>query len=86
MKYMTNVLTVVNGLFATAVRSLYPSYANLRAIVQGSATSGKFGDYKCVAAMSIAQVSPDLDYNTVQYIMTVRDGITLFELLNYCKQ
>ena len=57
MKYMTNVLTVVNGLFATAIRSLYPSYTNLRAIVQASAASGKFGDYKCVAAMSIAQVS-----------------------------
>ena len=66
---MTNVLTVINGLFSTAIRSLYPGYANLKAIVQPSALSGKFGDYKCVAAMSIAQVSLDLEQFSGQLIV-----------------
>lgn len=55
MKYMTNVLGVISGLFATAIRGLYPGYTHLKGVVQGS--GGKFGDYKCVAAMSISQVS-----------------------------
>ena len=57
MKYMTNVLGVVNSLFSAAIRSVYPNYTSLKGVVQGS--GGKFGDYKCVAAMSISQVHRD---------------------------
>ena len=52
---MTNVLHIVNGLFTTAIRAAYPSFTQLKGTVQGS--GGKFGDYKCMAAMPIAQVS-----------------------------
>ena len=62
MKYMTNVLGVVNGLFSTAIRSLYPGYTHLRGVVQGSGGGSKFGDYKCIAAMSISQVSLKVVY------------------------
>ena len=54
MKNMTNVLNVVNSVFTTAIRSLYPGFTT-KGIVQGS-SGGKFGDYKCIAAMSISQV------------------------------
>ena len=55
MKYMTNVLRVVNGIFTYAIRSLYPLCPELNSTVQYSGS--KFGDYKCMAAMPIAQVS-----------------------------
>lgn len=54
MKYMTNILRVVNGVFTHAIRSLYPGVPELKATVQYSGS--KFGDYKCMAAMPIAQV------------------------------
>ena len=53
MKYMTNVLSVVNGLFTRTVRTLYPEFTQLKNTVQNSA---KFGDYKCMVAMPLAQV------------------------------
>ena len=58
MKYMTNVLGVVSGLFATAIRSLYPGHTHLvKGVVQSSGPGGsRFGDYKCTAAMPISQV------------------------------
>lgn len=54
MKYMTNILRVVNGVFTFAIRSLYPGISELKATTQYSGS--KFGDYKCMAAMPIAQV------------------------------
>ena len=63
MKHMTNVLGVLNGLFSTAIRGLYPScYKSLKGVVQGASGAGsKFGDYKCIAAMSISQVSASIN-------------------------
>ena len=52
MKYMPNVLRVVNGVFTSAIRGLYPEFTALKGTVQHS----KFGDYTCTAAMPIAQV------------------------------
>lgn len=60
MQSMTNVLRVVGGLFTTPIRSLYPGFSQFKGIVQGS--GGKFGDYKCIAAMQIAQVIEALFY------------------------
>ena len=54
MKYTTNILRVVNGVFSHAIRSLYPGVPELKAAVQYSGS--KFGDYKCMAAMPLAQV------------------------------
>lgn len=51
---MTNVLRIVNGVFTSAIRSVYPGCTELNATVQHSGS--KFGDYKCMAAMPIAQV------------------------------
>lgn len=51
---MTNVLGVVGALFRSAIRKAYPSFTQTQDIVQRSA---KFGDYQCVAAMPIANVS-----------------------------
>ena len=57
MKCMTNVLGVINGLFTTAIRGLYPGHTHLmKGVVQSSGPGGRFGDYKCIAAMSISQV------------------------------
>lgn len=57
MKYMTNVFSVISGLFNTAIRSLYPGHAHtLKGAVQFSGSGSKFGDYKCVAAMPISKV------------------------------
>ena len=54
---MTNVLSVINGLFTTAIRSLYPGHAHaLKGVVQFSGSGSRFGDYKCVAAMPISKV------------------------------
>ena len=52
---MTNVLGVIDALFRSAIRVAYPSFTQAKSIVQPSA-GGKFGDYKCVASMQIAQV------------------------------
>ena len=54
MKYMTNVLSVINGVFTQAIRSLYPEFTQLKNTLQYS--GAQFGDYKCMAAMPIAQV------------------------------
>ena len=54
MKYMTNVLSVINGVFTHAIRNLYPEFGQLKNVLQYS--GAKFGDYKCMAAMPIAQV------------------------------
>ncbi len=53
MRHMTSVLSVVNGLFSTAVRTLYPGYKLPKAFVQWNV--GKFGDYKC-NVIALAQV------------------------------
>lgn len=59
MKYMTSVLGVVNGIFTLAIRNLYPQFTQLKNTVQPS--GGRFGDYKCLAAMPIAKVgTPDV--------------------------
>lgn len=55
MQSMTNVLRVVEGLFTTTIRKLYPGLSQLKGSVQSS--SGKFGDYKCNAAVQISQVT-----------------------------
>ncbi len=57
MRHMTNVLSVVNGLFSTAIRTLYPGYKLPKAFVQWD--GAKFGDYKC-NVIALAQVSPSL--------------------------
>lgn len=56
MKYMTNVLSVVNGVFTQTIRRLYPEFTQLTNSLQYS--GAKFGDYKCMAAMPISQVWP----------------------------
>ena len=55
MQSMTNVLRVVEGLFTSTIRKLYPSFSQLKGTVQSS--SGKFGDYKSNAAVQISQVT-----------------------------
>ena len=58
---MTNVLSVINGLFTTAIRSLYPGHVHsLKGVVQFSGSGSRFGDYKCVAAMPISKVCTHL--------------------------
>ena len=68
MKYMTNVLRVVNGIFTYAIRSLYPLCPELNSTVQYSGS--KFGDYKCMAAMPIAQVRFDVDLPELIFVCT----------------
>lgn len=51
---MTNVLQIVNSVFSTAIKAAYPGFTLAKGTVQGS--GGRFGDYKCMAAMPIAQV------------------------------
>lgn len=53
--YMTNVQAVVTALFRTAIGQSYPMYSKTKALVTPSTTE-RFGDYKCIAAMPIAQV------------------------------
>lgn len=55
MQSMTNVLRVVEGLFTSTIRKLYPGLSQLKGSVQSS--SGKFGDYKSNAAVQISQVT-----------------------------
>ena len=57
---MTNVLKVVEGMFTTSVRRLYPEFNGLKNTVQHS--GGKFGDYKCTVALPISQVGDLIDY------------------------
>ena len=54
---MTNVLQSVHSVFSTAIKAAYPGFSLAKGIVQASGPGGKFGDYKCMAAMPIAQVS-----------------------------
>ena len=54
MKYATNVLLVVQQVFWRTIRNLYPEFNLPKNAVQYS--GGKFGDYKCMAAMPISQV------------------------------
>ena len=53
---MTNVLQIVHSVFSTAIKASYPGFSPAKGIVQSSGSGGKFGDYKCMAAMPIAQV------------------------------
>ena len=55
---MTNVLQIVNSVFSTAIKAAYPGFPLAKGTVQGSGqgSGGRFGDYKCMAAMPIAQV------------------------------
>ena len=50
---MTNVLSVISAVFSSAIRSVCPGVA-LKGLVQSS--GGRFGDYKCMAAMPVSQV------------------------------
>lgn len=54
---MTNVLQIVNSIFSTAIKTAYPGFTSVKGTIQGSGPGGKFGDYKCMVAMPIAQVS-----------------------------
>ena len=54
---MTNVLQIINSVFSTAVKAAYPKFTLAKSTVQNSGSRGKFGDYKCMAAMPIAQVT-----------------------------
>jgi arginyl-tRNA synthetase len=53
---MTNVLQIVHSVFSTAIKASYPGFSPAKGIVQSSGSGGKFGDYKCMAAMPIAQM------------------------------
>ena len=55
MKSMTNVLAIMNSVFTTAIRSVYPAFTQTKALIQPT-SDDKFGDYKCIAAMPISQV------------------------------
>lgn len=55
---MTNVFQIVNSIFSTAIKAAYPGFTSVKGTIQGAGPAGKFGDYKCMAAMPIAQVSP----------------------------
>ena len=50
---MTNVYSVVNGIFSATIRRLYPDFNKLKNTLQPEA---KFGDYKSTVALQIAQV------------------------------
>ncbi|KAL5460052.1 hypothetical protein EMCRGX_G033470 [Ephydatia muelleri] len=63
MKSMTNVLAVMNSVFTTAVRSVYPAFTQTKALIQ-TTTDEKFGDYKCIAAMPISQALKAAGQNT----------------------
>lgn len=52
---MTSVLKAVNDLFATAIQEAFPTLDLQNGMVQGSSGT-RFGDYKCTAPMTIAQV------------------------------
>lgn len=52
---MTNVAGVVSALFKTALRKTYPLFTSNKSIIQRN-DALRFGDYKCTAAMSVAQV------------------------------
>ena len=51
---MTNVLSIVGGLFSTAIRTLHPGFKLPKAFVQWN--GGKFGDYQCMVALTLSQV------------------------------
>ncbi|XP_019859940.1 PREDICTED: arginine--tRNA ligase, cytoplasmic-like [Amphimedon queenslandica] len=51
--HMTNVRSVITAIFRTALCKCYPSFNTTRAIIQASGAE-RFGDYKCVAAMPLA--------------------------------
>ena len=53
---MTNVLQMVHSIFSTAIKTAYPAVSPSKGVVQGLGSKSKFGDYQCMAAMSIAQV------------------------------
>ena len=53
---MTNVQAVINGLFKSAIRLAYPGMAEGPGTVVQALSDLKFGDYKCPASMSLAQV------------------------------
>ena len=55
---MTNVRSVITAIFRTALCKCYPSFNSTRAIIQASGAE-RFGDYKCVAAMPLANVRYD---------------------------
>ena len=59
---MTSMIGVVGALLRSAIRVAYPGLSQLSSIVQPS-NGIKFGDYKCVAPMSIAKVI------SIQYYM-----------------
>ena len=54
--HMTNVKAVVTAFFKTALRQSYPLFSTTKVIVQSYGFE-RFGDYKCVAAMSLSNVS-----------------------------
>ena len=56
MRHMTNVLSVVNGLFTTALRTLHPEFEVPKSDVLLKMGVGKFGDYRC-NTMALAQVT-----------------------------
>jgi len=62
---MTNVLHIMQSLLGTAIRSTYPGFTQLKGIVQSSGGGGRFGDYKCMAAMPIAKVCALPTHNSV---------------------
>lgn len=53
---MTNILGVVNGIFSSTIRSLYPEFTQLKQMLQHSHSGSTPGDYTCMAAMPIAKV------------------------------
>ena len=68
---MTNVLQIVHSVFSTAVKAAYPGFSPAKGMVQSSGSGGKFGDYKCMAAMPIAQVKGDSIVRSVISIIII---------------
>ena len=52
---MSSVLKAVNDLFFSAIQEAFPAVDLQNGMVQGSSGT-RFGDYKCTAPMTIAQV------------------------------
>ena len=50
---MMNVLETVIAEFSAAIKAVYPDFIPLKSMF---GHGGKFGDYKCMAAMPISQV------------------------------
>ena len=54
-KFMTDIRATLNQTFISAIKDLYPDLEVTKSVIE-VATDEKFGDYKCLAAMTVTQV------------------------------